>query len=64
MGIAPTWTVICKYSKDIALAGFVYDFAIAIGWILGIIAFLGKSFGIHQYIGILLMASGILVFKK
>lgn len=64
VGILPTWTIITKYSKDIALMGFVFDFMIALGWSLGVVMFQGKQFGFNQYLGILLMFTGIMVFKK
>lgn len=64
LGILPTWTIICKYAKDIALAGYVFDFVIAAGWTLGVILFNGKNFGLYQYLGIAMMVIGILIFKR
>lgn len=63
-GTIPTWTIICKYTNNVALAGYIYDFTLAVGWSLGIIIFQGKSFTIYQYVGILLMIAGIMLFKK
>jgi len=64
LGILPTWTLICKYSNDLVLTGFIYDFILALSWSLNSILFQGKSFGINQYIGVGLMFMGIMVFKK
>lgn len=63
-GTIPTWTIICKYANDIALAGYIYDFTLALGWTTGVIVLQDKSFTIYQYIGILLMIAGIMLFKK
>ena len=63
-GIFPTWTIICKYSNDLVTAGFIFDFMVVLGWTLGVIVFKGKEFGAYQYLGIILMSIGILVFKK
>lgn len=64
LGILPSWTLICKYSNDIVLMGYIYDFVLALSWTLGSIIFQDKQFGIYQYVGIALMFIGIMVFKK
>jgi hypothetical protein len=64
MGLFPHWAIICKYSENLALAGFIYDFSVTAGWAIGVVVFQGKGFTIYQYLGIMLMLSGILVFKK
>lgn len=64
MGLFPHWAIICKYADNLALAGFIYDFAVTAGWAIGVVLFQSKEFTIYQYVGIVLMISGILVFKK
>jgi len=64
IGIIPTWTVICKYSNNLPLAGFIFDFLIVSGWGVGVIFFQGKTLGLFQYIGMILMIAGIILFKK
>lgn len=64
VGIIPTWTTICKFSNDLALAGFIFDFLVVSGWGIGTIFFQGKTLGSFQYIGMILMIIGIILFKK
>lgn len=63
-GILPTWTTITAYSKNIALHGYVFDFILAAGWSAGMIVFQGKSFGLFQYLGIIFMVAGLMLFKR
>jgi hypothetical protein len=37
MGLAPYWIVVARFSNDLALAGFIYDFAVAAGWAGGML---------------------------
>lgn len=62
--LIPNWIMICKYSNDLVLAGFIYDFIVTLGWTIGVIIFEGKSFTWSQYAGILFMVAGLLLFKK
>lgn len=64
LGILPTWTILCKYSTNLSLAGYIYDFAIAFSWTIGVVFFQGKSITVYQYIGIIFMVTGIFLFKK
>lgn len=64
LGLLPTWTFVVKYSANLILAGFIYDFTLAFGWVLGIIIFQGKDLTAYQYTGMGLMAAGILLFKR
>lgn len=64
IGIIPTWTTICKYSNDLARAGFIFDFLVVSGWGTGVIFFQGKTLGSFQYIGMILMIIGIILFKR
>lgn len=64
VGVLPSWTIVCKYANDVALSGFVYDFAVAFGWTIGVIVFQNKSFGVYQYAGIAFMFAGLVIFKR
>lgn len=64
IGLIPTWTILCKYVNDIVMAGFIFDFLAVFGWTIAVIIFKNKELGMYQYIGIILMLFGILIFKK
>jgi drug/metabolite transporter (DMT)-like permease len=64
MGLMPYWIVVARWSTDLALAGFIYDFAVAAGWAIGVLLFKGETLGPWQYLGMALMVLGILCFRK
>ena len=64
MGLAPYWILVTRFSKNLVLDGFVYDFAVASGWAIGVAILKGSGFGQTQWIGIALMFSGILIFRS
>jgi drug/metabolite transporter (DMT)-like permease len=64
MGLAPYWIVVTRFSDNLPLAGFIYDFAVAAGWAIGVLLFKGETFGLWQYVGVALMFAGILAFRR
>lgn len=62
--LIPNWILICKYSNNLALDGFIYDFVVTCGWGVAVIVFNGKSFQWQQFAGIIFMICGIMLFKK
>ena len=64
VGLIPSWTIMCKYSNNIVLMGYLYDFLLAAGWTTGVIVFQNKSLCLNHYLVIILMVCGLLLFKK
>lgn len=64
MGLMPYWIVVARWSNDLPLAGFIYDFAVAAGWAIGVLLFKGETLGPWQFVGVALMFAGIMAFRR
>ncbi len=64
MVLIPTWTTVCKFSRNLVVDGFIFDFILAGSWTVMSVVFENKNFGAAQYAGILLMFSGFILFKR
>lgn len=64
LSLIPCWTIISRYSNSLPLAGFIYDFTVTLSWAVCVSVFNSKSFSTQHYVGIAIMFTGIMVFKK
>lgn len=65
LNLSPLWIVVAKHSKNVVLDGIMYDIILTISYTISILLFTyGQvQFNMLQYLGILLLIIGFVIFK-
>lgn len=62
--LCPLWTIVSKISNNILFDAILYDITVMVSFTIGIIYFTSSKFTIYQYIGIILIIIGLIIFRK